>query len=346
MGQKKRVSIGELAKVAGVSSATVSRALRNNPMISEPVRRRIQDLAREMGYEPDPEAARLMSYLKRSESERFQSVIGILNAFTPPERLFDDAYTRAWIEGARARAKRLGYSVDELELGAKGMTPRRIDQIIGARVIRGVLIPPEPKPLFEVTLDWSQIMAVASTPTAHPLNLHRVLPHNFHNMRLLMDELVNRGFRRVGLLYWEKLEQRQMEAATSVYAHYAFFLQKLEPLPAFQWRWRENAAKRRQRLEKWLAEVRPEVVLGFNLHCIELLEEVGGLKVPDDLSFASYGDCDDFMTSIDQNPHHVGSAATDLLSAHILRSETGLPEHPKTILIEGRLREGATLGSA
>lgn len=340
----KRVTIGQLAKEAGVSAATVSRALRDNPMISESVRSRIQRLAKKRGYRPDPEAARLMAYLKRSDSRPFESVIGLLNAFSPPEALNEDAYTRDLLAGARRRASELGFSVDELTLGSEGMSSARLDQIIAARGIRGVFIPPEPNPLFEANLDWSRIIAVATTTTAYPLNLHRVLPHNFFNMERLMEELVQRGFQRIGLLCWDKLEQRQMRAATSVYARYAFVEGQVEPLQPFRWQWREDDALRRERLAGWLRETRPEVVLGFNRYCLELLQAVSGLRIPEDVGFASYGDCDSDVAGIEQEPERVGAAAIDLLSAHMQRSETGLPEHPKTILIEGRFVEGETLG--
>jgi DNA-binding LacI/PurR family transcriptional regulator len=47
------VSLQDIARVAGVSHTTVSRALRDNPVISLEVRKRIQELAIEMGYTPN-----------------------------------------------------------------------------------------------------------------------------------------------------------------------------------------------------------------------------------------------------------------------------------------------------
>lgn len=49
----RAISIEDIARVAGVSHTTVSRALRNNPVISAEVRQRIQRLADEMGYTPN-----------------------------------------------------------------------------------------------------------------------------------------------------------------------------------------------------------------------------------------------------------------------------------------------------
>jgi len=48
-----RVSIKDVAKAAGVSHSTVSRALSNSPLIPESTRRRIERIAQKMGYSPN-----------------------------------------------------------------------------------------------------------------------------------------------------------------------------------------------------------------------------------------------------------------------------------------------------
>ncbi len=60
------VSIEDIAKIAGVSHSTVSRALRNSPLISLVTRQRIQELAREMNYIPNAIAQSLQ--MQRSNS--------------------------------------------------------------------------------------------------------------------------------------------------------------------------------------------------------------------------------------------------------------------------------------
>ena len=56
---RRAVSIQDIAQAAGVSHATVSRALRDNPLISAEVRGTIQRLAGEMGYTPNAVAQSL-----------------------------------------------------------------------------------------------------------------------------------------------------------------------------------------------------------------------------------------------------------------------------------------------
>ena len=56
----KRVTIKDVAKVAGVSYATVSRALSGSPEIGEETRQRIIKLSKEMGYTPNSIARSLV----------------------------------------------------------------------------------------------------------------------------------------------------------------------------------------------------------------------------------------------------------------------------------------------
>src|SRR4028119_50808 len=58
---KRKISIEDIAHRAGVSHTTVSRALRDSPLISPKVREEIKQLAREMSYVPNSIAQSLLS---------------------------------------------------------------------------------------------------------------------------------------------------------------------------------------------------------------------------------------------------------------------------------------------
>lgn len=59
MGQKSEVTIHDIAKKLNISASTVSRALKDNPLISEATRQKIKKAAAEMGYRPNVMAANL-----------------------------------------------------------------------------------------------------------------------------------------------------------------------------------------------------------------------------------------------------------------------------------------------
>jgi len=60
-----RPTIKDVAERAGVSIATVSRALNDKDEVSEPTRERVRDVARSVGYTPDPTARSLVSQKTR-----------------------------------------------------------------------------------------------------------------------------------------------------------------------------------------------------------------------------------------------------------------------------------------
>jgi DNA-binding LacI/PurR family transcriptional regulator len=65
LGSGKTTSF-DIAHLAGVSQATVSRALRNSPLVSEATREKVQRIARELNYQVDRNAASLRSQESRT----------------------------------------------------------------------------------------------------------------------------------------------------------------------------------------------------------------------------------------------------------------------------------------
>ena len=59
MAQKPEITIHDIAKKLNISASTVSRALKDNPLISEATRQKIKKTAIEMGYRPNVMAANL-----------------------------------------------------------------------------------------------------------------------------------------------------------------------------------------------------------------------------------------------------------------------------------------------
>ena len=54
MSDIRRVTLSDIAKEAKVHVTTVSLALRDHPRIPAETKQRIKDLAKKMGYAPDP----------------------------------------------------------------------------------------------------------------------------------------------------------------------------------------------------------------------------------------------------------------------------------------------------
>src|SRR5471030_1284470 len=97
-----------IAQAAGVSLATVSLALRDNPQTSRKTRARIKAVADRMGYRPDPRVAKLMSYLQQRKHRTGDGTLAFVTAFAQPEVWRESATWTNYFEGATAMAEELG----------------------------------------------------------------------------------------------------------------------------------------------------------------------------------------------------------------------------------------------
>ena len=77
---QKAITIKDLAAKLNISVSTVSRALKDNPEISQQTRKTVQALAKELGYKPNPIAVANCKYFFcncRKESRRSSRQIRI-----------------------------------------------------------------------------------------------------------------------------------------------------------------------------------------------------------------------------------------------------------------------------
>jgi len=94
---------GDIARAAGVAESTVSRALQDSPLITDAVKKRVRDVAQELGYVPSRQAALFAS--KRTFTLGY--VVPSYGSFTP----FSRSYFPTLLDGLVIRADELGYSI-------------------------------------------------------------------------------------------------------------------------------------------------------------------------------------------------------------------------------------------
>src|ERR1043165_6418684 len=77
-------SITRVARRAGVSAMTVSRVFRNSPQVSPETRARVETAARELGYRPDPQVARLMELVRSHRARQIFSRLAVIRDESMP----------------------------------------------------------------------------------------------------------------------------------------------------------------------------------------------------------------------------------------------------------------------
>lgn len=202
----ERISIRDLAKLAGVSRTTVSLALRGSHEVSESTRKRIQQLAQEHGYRSHPAIHALMQQVGRGQRIQDEEVIAYIVSGSEPE---DRAPSNIeLLRGIRDQAGLFGYRIEVFWAGYQGKDSERIARILYHRGIRGVIWGPMPYPHPPIRFPWERFIPIACTPSTDVPNLPYVSISHPKAMCLLLNELTARGVSQIGFLHQDVDDMR------------------------------------------------------------------------------------------------------------------------------------------
>ncbi|EIP98856.1 transcriptional regulator [Opitutaceae bacterium TAV1] len=336
-----RITHKDIAQKLGLHRTTVSMALRGHPSIPQETRDRIERIAAELGYVPDPMLAALAVYRSARRPAAFQ---GMLAWVVNSSGGYNWAHSKMWhdyYDGARAGAQRHGFSMETVDLNVPGMAPAGIARTLRARSICGLLLCPQPRARMTLDFPWEDFSAVTFGYTLdHPI-LHTVVPAQYRNLTRAMRELLRRGYRRIGLVFHDLHDARTDHNYLGAwYAENHFLASRIEPLLY------PNHLDYRASLKTWLRKWRPDGIIAGTSDITRNLNALG-YAVPEDIAVVcpGLGTADSTITGVVEESFHVGEVAVDFLVAMMQRGERGVPAHPQRIHVEGSWVEGKTIRS-
>lgn len=326
----------EVADAAGVHQTTVSLALRNDRRLPETTRRRIQRIAQKMNYRSHPLVAALVALRRARRAPRFHATI----AFIVRSGLMDSTCERH-LAGARATAEQQGYKLDLFALGVADLSEQRLDAVLHARNIHGVIIAPLPEARGHFHLDWGNFCSVVIEYTFTTPVFDRIVYDNYGGMRRIMDECRRRNISRVGLVLstsGHERTERMNGAAYWVEQKGGAFFAAIPPLirPA----WDEVA------FTAWHRRHRPEAIVTSNvfLNHVEEWSARRRLRIGRDLNLVNVNaSVAGEVSGIFQNPYAIGATAARMVIEKIIRNDRGVPALPQTTISPGTWVEGSTL---
>src|ERR1051326_3366292 len=198
---KTRVTLSDVARKLNVSHTTISRALRNDRQISKSLRQQVQRIAQDMGYQPDPMLSALAHYRRGAMAPRITAEIAWINHWPDPKQLRAVHEFELYWQGAVAEAHRNGYRLEEFRLD-EDMPPHRLEKILLARNVPGVLIPPWWQGNYPDWSDfhWEKFCVVCFGHTIHAPRVHLVTADQFYYGRLAYENIRKNGYQRIGLV--------------------------------------------------------------------------------------------------------------------------------------------------
>lgn len=339
MAVRKRVTLTDIARRAGVHQTTVSLALRNRPELPLATREKIRRLAENMGYRPDPALSALRSQRRSSPAHESRYSIAFVTgeeqAGTWREQ---EVYVRCF-SGILQRAEQLGYQVETFWYDKKSMTRRRATQILRARNISGVLISGA-RQAGTPDLDWHHFACVSLTQSLEGVPIHVVTNDHLHTIRSAFACLREKGYRRIGFAMTRYSDTHVQSVWSTGYLGEQAFLPARRRVPPYLPDIMESHG-----FLAWTKKYKPDAVLTIPPH-LEILQwlKKDGLRVPEDIGLASLDrpETGSDFSGICQNPTVIGITAMDAVAGLIQRNDLGWPEHPTEILTRGRWIDGKT----
>ncbi len=334
-----RVTLRDIAEKVGMSHVTVSLALRNDPKISEKTRVKIQKVATEMGYRPDPMLKSLARYRHANKAKPADSVVAWINLWEEPEKLRSYKEFDLWWKGASEAANRLGYRIDEFV--TKDMTANRLAAILKTRNIGGILVPPYPDPptidLGEIP--WDDFTAIQFGRHDTQPSLHTVTSSQASNTILAFDRIREKGYKRIGFVSGQIAKTRMFGAGFYWTQQYIPQKERLSMLAVEC----GSLEEQKELLNKWIKKERPDAILTDFPPLPKLLEELG-IQVPADIGLATTSIHDTPINAgIDQNPEEIGRMGFISLVSMMNDYEHGTPDIQHEILVGGKWVDGSML---
>jgi len=355
----QKVSLENIAKLAGVHKATVSRSLRNHPTIPKETRDRIQQIAKELGYRPNPLVSMFQSQARASRPERMQATLAWFNDYPDEACWRDFPWLRGYLDGARTRCEEMGYRLQQINVTRSGKSFEQdmghlVSQLTG-QGIYGMVLPLVLDGQF-LQYRWDNcVIALIGGGHRHLPTGVEELPNRFYpqrfpsadrdlfyNARLAYQNLLRLGYHKIGFVYSTYLDDEADGRARSGYLVERSAQPDHGGIPVLMLnRFKEG---RPVEFDAWFHQYSPDAILCVNPIVRSWVEDLG-FSVPGDVGLANLNIVEDVneWSGISENHEAVGAAAVDLILSALSRNEIGLPPQPRKILVPGKWLTGTTL---
>ncbi|WP_402377096.1 LacI family DNA-binding transcriptional regulator [Isoptericola rhizosphaerae] len=299
-----RVTISDVARVAGVSVATVSKVVNHRYGVAPSTAERVLGVVAELGYES--------SLVARSLRRQSTNVVGVLVAEFEP-------YSTELLKGISSAVDGTGYELLAYSGGTDGgaitgWERRSLSRLAGTLIDAAIVVTPT-----MVLSEANGIPVVAIDPHTGPEGTHTVDSDNTTGAREAVEHLLALGHRRIAHLGGrpdlESARLRELGYRQALEAAGLTVDQSLIRVGGYRPNTADTPA--RELLAPSRGE-RPTAVFAANdqsaIHVIEVAHDLG-LRVPEDLSVVGFDNVPESLTTtpalttVSQPLHEMGTEA-------------------------------------
>jgi LacI family transcriptional regulator len=308
----KRVSLKDIARIAGVSPSTVSFVLNGKAKqmrISETLATKIIEVAKKEGYHPNPVAVSLRTGKSQILGLIVETISG--NFFASLSRIIEE------------EAARYGYKVVYTSTENNHQKGKELIGMLSQRQVDGYIITPTPgmeQDIKELIADNKPVVLMDSYFPG--INVPHVLVNNYDGVMNGMDHLIEKGFRRIGFVTVD-LDLVQMEERLKAYQDNMHKEGLATDNLVLTLKYEEDKEIGIQQITSFIQNTPDLEAVFFATNYLGLLglESIHrlGIKLPDDLAMICFDDHDVFrlyppgITCIRQPAEEIAKTALELL---------------------------------
>ena len=326
--QDRPTSLKDIAKAAGVSITTVSRALKNHPDIGKETRNEIRQLAEGMNYQPNIIAQSLVN--------RSTSTLGVII----PN--LETTFFSSMLSGIQHVAAQSGYRVvicqsDESHLSEISNLQALMNNMIDGLLICHTL---ETSTFDHVRMQMNRhIPIVQFYRVSEELEISKVLADDERGAYEVTENLVKSGCKRVAILLGPKYLPITVKRESGYLKVLKKWKIKVDPKLIRYVNFSSESVV--EAVDSWLT-LKPGIDAIFSISdkgAVQIIRHLKrkGVRIPQAINVAGMGNeytgeiVEPKLTTFDVKTKEIGEAAAKTLLEQIISKE----KNPKTILIRG-----------
>ncbi len=333
-------TLRHIAEKAGVTIATVSLALRGAPNISAAKKEQIRQIATELGYKRNANISSLMRHIRQVRPLPKGANIALLLVHPSPHARKEFVFVDRRFKGMEERLEERGYQPSFFWYNDSDCPPERLNKILIARGIRGVVMAVFRHSELSVQLKWDRFAVSTQSNFNIGPKVHRVVEDYFANTVTALTALWESGCRRIGLAYKATHAPSAYFHITAAYARMLSIVNRsFKSIPEIY----TPANLDREGFMKWLRRTKPDAILTFDWIIVDWMK-AAGISIPGEISVAVLNRCPSSpdLSGVDPDPEALGAIAVDLVIEQLENNEIGLPKTPKVLMLAGQWNPGTT----
>lgn len=275
----RNITLNKIAKRAGVSKSTVSRALQNGKGVSKETSKSIKAIARSLGYRSSFALSTLMSTIRTSkEAEASFETIAFVNAKKADDKIWKYSAILEYLESAKHRAKQLGYAIYEITLDDKQLTPEKFERILLTRNIRGGLIYGHyhknsiPKPYIDI-LNKFKFVSMGVKSNAPVIN--STFMDRFVIIQKYITKIAQKGYKRIGFVIEKYADDYEDGKFVGGYLKAQFDINNKILIPVYYWD--TNEKKNQKNFLKYLNQYKIDAIFSYSTDISDAMEKMKNL---------------------------------------------------------------------